>query len=96
LLRGEGGGDFELQSLPEVLVVDDEPMNIEVMRAMLDQKGIEIDCALNGKIALKLIQQRFEQVRAKQGRMYRLILLDFSMPEMDGPELARELKKLFF
>jgi len=38
--------------LPEVLVVDDEPMNIEVMRAMLELKGVEIDCALNGKIAL--------------------------------------------
>lgn len=71
-------------------------MNIEVVKMMLAGKGIEIDSALNGKEAIELIKHRFELVHANQGRMYRLILLDYSMPEMDGPECSREIKKLFY
>ena len=66
-------------------------MNIEVIQAMLACKGIDVDSALNGKKALELIKHCFELVRANQGCMYRLILLDFSMPEMDGPQLSREI-----
>ena len=70
-------------------------MNIEVIQAMLACKDIESDSALNGKIALELIKHRFELALANQGRMYRLILLDFSMPEMDGPQLSSEIQNLF-
>ena len=52
---------------------------------MLQNKGIQTDFALSGKSALRLIRQRFEQAKSNESLMYKLVLLDFSMPEMDGP-----------
>ena len=53
------------------------------------------DSALNGKDAIKLVQNRIEQVyRGEVAFMYKVILLDYSMPEMDGPQFAQELLAL--
>jgi CheY-like chemotaxis protein len=68
-----------------VLLVDDEQMNIEVIKAMLDEQGIAADVALSGSIALSLLEQRCEEVYMGGAPMYKLVLLDYSMPDMDGP-----------
>ena len=80
-----------------VLVVDDEPLNIEVMCGMLESKGLTCDSALNGPRALTLFQNRIEQViegKANANSMYKLVLLDFSMPVMDGPKVATRMRKM--
>ena len=43
-----------------MLVIDDEAMNVSVMKAMLNAKGYEVDVALNGKKALQLIEERLD------------------------------------
>ena len=84
--RDEEREGYDLQPLhPQVLVVDDDPMNIEVMQAMLDQLGITHDCAMNGKMAVKLISDRISLCEKEEAAMYKIVLLDYSMPDMDGP-----------
>ena len=68
-----------------MLVVDDDLMNIEVLQSMLVSKGIMSESALDGKIALKMLQTRIEAVYKGEAQMYQIILLDYSMPELDGP-----------
>ena len=68
-----------------VLVIDDELINVEVMQGMLASSGIKSDQAMSGAQALTLIQQRIQKVKQGDGEMYKIVLLDFSMPEMDGP-----------
>ena len=60
-------------------------MNIEVMKTMLEHQYIEIDQAISGSIALNLIKERIRLVQEENAPMYKIILLDYSMPEMDGP-----------
>ena len=43
------------------------------------------DSALSGNTALSLMEKRLEVVYRGEAPMYKLILLDYSMPEMDGP-----------
>jgi two-component system, cell cycle response regulator len=64
-----------------VLIVDDEPTNINVVAEILHNK-YEIRIATNGRNALSMIE------KAKPD----LILLDINMPEMNGYEVASELK----
>ena len=80
----EEGYDLQNQH-PQVLIVDDDPMNIEVMQAMLDQLGITHDCAMNGKMAVKLVEDRIELCRQAEASIYKIVLLDYSMPDTDGP-----------
>ena len=84
-----------LDAVPHVLVVDDDQMNIEVMKAMLDQENIAFDIAFRGSMALSCIEQRIDEIN--QGRtkiMYKVIFLDYSMPDMDGPKVATEIRKM--
>lgn len=78
-----------------ILVVDDEPINIEILCAMLEQKGYKVDCSSSGLEALYLIKERFKLVQQGKASMYKLILLDFSIPDMDGPEIARQARIFF-
>ena len=81
--EGEG---YDLKPLnSQVLVVDDDRMNIEVMQAMLGQLGIPSDCAMNGEMAVKLITERISLCEKEEATMYKIVLLDYSMPDMDGP-----------
>lgn len=65
-----------------ILVVDDSPVNIQVLVRTLDGTGHRILVATNGKTALEIAQR----VRPD------LILLDVMMPEMDGFEVCRAIK----
>jgi len=67
---------------PRVLVVDDHPVNREVLVMQLQLLGIAADSAANGVDAL-----------AAWGRTrYAAVLLDIHMPRMDGYELTRRLR----
>jgi len=68
-----------------VLIVDDVPLNISVLKAMLRRNGIaDIVCSTNGKDALA-------KIRADV-KMFDLVLTDLWMPEMDGRKMLQELR----
>ncbi|SPO30024.1 uncharacterized protein UTRI_05863 [Ustilago trichophora] len=71
------------ESLPfVVLVVDDNPINRKVLTIPLRKQGIEVVEAENGLVAV----QRYAQVRPA------LVLMDISMPIMDGFEATRQIR----
>jgi DNA-binding NtrC family response regulator len=65
-----------------ILIVDDTPENLTVLRQMLTAHGYRVRAALSGEIALKSVQADPPE----------LILLDILMPEMDGYEVCSILK----
>ena len=66
-----------------ILVVDDEKTLVKGMKFNLENEGYEVECAYDGAAALEL---------AREGR-FDLIILDVMMPEMDGYETCREIRK---
>jgi signal transduction histidine kinase len=72
-----------MEEEPKILVVDDNPNNLNILSEILDEHGYEIFFALDGESALD---------RAQLGNPD-LILLDVMMPGMDGFETCQKLKK---
>ncbi|HYO70679.1 MAG TPA: response regulator transcription factor [Archangium sp.] len=68
---------------PSILVVDDDPHLREVVGFALSQAGFHVEQASNGRAGL-------EQVRRS---VPALIVLDIMMPEMDGLEMCREVRR---
>jgi two-component system, sensor histidine kinase and response regulator len=66
-----------------ILIVDDTPVNIQILAAILKKNGYEVGIATNGRQALEAM----DRVNPA------LILLDVMMPEMDGFETCRHLKE---
>ncbi len=66
-----------------ILIVDDVPKNIQVLAAILKQEGYNIGFATDGKTALE------HSVTTP----YDIILLDIMLPDTDGFEICRRLKK---
>ena len=75
---------------PTVLVVDDSPFNIVALRSLLSLFSLESDCASDGNEAIQLVKNRM----SSETPMYKLILLDYSMPECDGPTATVEIRRL--
>ncbi|MBR1743439.1 MAG: response regulator [Lachnospiraceae bacterium] len=75
----------ELFHAPEarILVVDDMEMNLVVMENLLKRTMVAVDSAISGKEALQ----------KAAGASYDIIFLDHMMPDMDGIETLRALKK---
>lgn len=67
----------------KVLIVDDEPFNIEVLEQALDGTGYQVVTASNGQEALAKIQ----------GEQPDLVLLDLMMPVMDGFAVLTKVKE---
>lgn len=65
-----------------ILIVDDEPTNLQLLGGILSREGYEIDFARDGEGAIELSKKRD----------YDLILLDIMMPGIDGYEVCRRLK----
>ena len=67
-----------------ILLVEDNPINALLARALLTREGCEIDHAVSGE----------EAVAAAKVGAYDLILMDMRMPGLTGVETARELRAL--
>ncbi|HEX6694470.1 MAG TPA: response regulator [Longimicrobiales bacterium] len=65
-----------------IMVVDDDPNALDIVRTYLEAKGYSVTTAQDGDAALALL----ESVRPV------LVLLDVMMPGMDGWEVARTIK----
>ncbi|MGP1382868.1 MAG: sensor histidine kinase [Thainema sp.] len=72
----------ELSARGTILVVDDNPTNIQVLFDLLNESNYRVAIAKSGEIALKRLQ----------GNLPDLILLDVMMPGIDGFETCRRLK----
>ncbi len=69
-------------AINNILIVDDTPENLTVLRQMLTEHGYRVRPALSGEIALKAVQADIPD----------LILLDIMMPGMNGFEVCSKLK----
>ncbi|MEX0844141.1 MAG: adenylate/guanylate cyclase domain-containing protein [Balneolaceae bacterium] len=72
-----------LETKPRILVVDDHPALVTLLRHKLIQKGYDVFTAQNGQDALELVRKEYPDV----------ILSDVDMPLMDGFELCETIKK---
>jgi PleD family two-component response regulator len=66
----------------DIVIVDDTPENLTVLRQMLAEQNYMVRPALNGEIAIKAVNTSSPD----------LILLDIRMPGMDGYEVCKQLK----
>ena len=71
-----------MKTPPRILVVDDNPMNVDILRARLVAHGYDVVTALDGKEALARVEDTEPD----------LILLDRMMPVMDGIEVCQHLR----
>ncbi len=71
------------ENQPLIMIVDDVPKNLQVLGSVLSKEKYQIAAAINGRQALMLL----ENIRPD------LILLDVMMPEMNGFEVCRKLKR---
>ncbi len=69
--------------LSNILVVDDTPANLKVLTSMLTDRGYQARPAINGQVALTAVQEVPPD----------LIMLDISMPGIDGYEVCKRLKE---
>ncbi|HVY07456.1 MAG TPA: response regulator [Burkholderiales bacterium] len=67
---------------PRILVVDDNPVNVDILRTRLSAQGYEVVTAADGEQALEAVAKHLPD----------LILLDVMMPKLDGVEVCRRLR----
>ena len=80
---------IDLQSL-YVLVVDDEPIEAEHAKAILEEAGIRTDVCTSGQEALRMMEEQHSKLRP-----YNLVLMDWNMPGMNGLEASAEIMKQY-
>jgi len=72
------------EDAPLVLAVDDNPINQKLLAHQIRLLGLHAETAENGQVALSMW---------RDGR-FAMVITDCHMPEMDGYELAREIRKI--
>ena len=67
-----------------LLCIDDEPIGLRVRKMLLEREGYEVLTALNGPEGLELFA----------ANPIEAVVLDYSMPGMNGDQVAAEMKRL--
>ncbi|MGP0174778.1 CHASE domain-containing protein [Pseudomonas sp. NCHU5208] len=88
-LGASNGGDLLVQTRSDsehlrVLIVDDNPMALQLLQQTILDLGWQADTAASGEEALRCVQQAQPP--------YDIVLLDWRMPEMDGLEVAQRMR----
>ncbi len=76
----------EWQGRGTVLVVDDEPSVLQVARSVLERIGLRVIAVENGRQAIDALREHAEEIVA--------VVLDMTMPDMNGEEAFRELRRI--
>lgn len=69
--------------MTKIIIVDDDPLIVRMYQTALNYEGFDVDSAENGAMGLEKIKQN----------KYDLIIFDVMMPQMNGLELLRAIKK---
>lgn len=70
-----------------ILVVDDDPLNLEVIKELLEPFGVTVDCAQNSRQSLAFVKQHASD--------YQFVLMDHQMPDMTGLEQTYRLRETY-
>ena len=68
----------------KILCIDDETVGLAVRKMMLESEGFDVAAAPDGKTGLQLFSDS----------KYDLVLLDYSMPGMNGGEVAQAIRQI--
>ncbi|MCX7758895.1 MAG: response regulator [bacterium] len=71
--------------MKKIMVVDDDPNIVELVRKILDLEGYQSIGANGSKDALVILDEYWKDIS--------VIICDYMMPEMDGLELVRNIRK---
>ena len=75
---------WQFDPAPEILLVDDSQTNLLVASQMLESAGIHVSIASNGQQAISACERK----------MFSMVLMDISMPVMDGVTACHKIKQL--
>ncbi len=76
-----------VKSSETIMLVDDEDIIIDVSTLMLSEMGYNVITAGNGMEAVEIYKEKKDEIA--------LVIIDIVMPDMDGGDLYRELKKMW-
>ena len=80
---------WEKHGIRRILLADDDRDVIDNIKRMMEGTGVEFDAAQDGKVALELVQKEYAE-----GRSYDAIILDWQMPNLNGMDAAKEIRKI--
>ena len=82
-------GEIDFNAI-RVLVVDDNPIEAEHAKTILEEAGISAESCTSGQEALSRME-----VQHGRKQQYNMVLMDWNMPGMSGPEASAEILKLY-
>lgn len=68
--------------MPKILVVDDEPQIVDLLRSYLTRDGFDVEAAADGQLALTMFSRQRPD----------LVILDLMLPQLDGREVCRRIR----
>ena len=78
----------------DILLVDDDEFILKTSKNILKSFKLEADCAENGQECLNMIKAKQEKNCNCSKSKYKIILMDITMPIMDGIEAAKNIQKM--
>ena len=73
-----------MQTAKTILIVEDNPINLKLLRDILNFQTFEVLEAIDGKSALELVEKNYNKID--------LILMDLQLPDINGLEVIKNIK----
>ena len=84
---------YQLPSL-DLLIIDDSPVNCKMLMKCLKAVGHSCVSGSDGIMAIAMVKDRIDYVNGGKGRPFDAILMDFMMPNMDGPSATKIIRSM--